>query len=268
MNYMEIRNLAFHYGEKTVFSSVNLEVRRGEIFCLVGPNGCGKTTLQHCILNLLQPQEGEIRIENREIHSYRERELAAKLAYVPQSHTPTFPYLTLDVVAMGGLRSHSLLGGNDRENRDRAMELLTELGIGQLAQVPYTTLSGGEMQLVMIARALCQNSDMLVLDEPTAHLDLGRSQDILSTIARINRQKGITILMATHDFNQPLFFEDIGNAVRMALMSDGEIRRVETPSILLNSDTLKDIYDIHSRVIEVDTGRVRHFLVTWKDEME
>ena len=266
MTYLKIRDLSFAYQKKPIFSSLNLDVTRGEIFCLVGPNGCGKTTLQHCILNLLQPSAGEILVDGKMLASYSERELAKKMAFVPQSHTPTFPYLTADVVAMGSLRKRSFFGGSENISRKEAVSILEELGIGHLSEKPYTALSGGEMQMVMIARALCQDSEMLILDEPTSHLDIGRSQDILHTISRINKERKTTIIIATHDFNQPLFFQDQKNPVRMALMNEGHISDIDNPLSLLSKDTLGDLYGIKSQVITVDTNPERHFLAIWKSQ--
>lgn len=265
MSYLEVRDLSFTYQKKPVLSSLNLEVNQGEIFCLVGPNGCGKTTLQHCILNLTKPTSGDILVKGRSLKSYSERELAAIMAFVPQNHVPTFPYQTVDVVAMGSLRKRNLLGGGERASREYAYTILEELGIGHLADTSYTALSGGEMQMVMIARALCQDSEMLILDEPTAHLDVGRSQDILKTISRINLERGITIVMATHDFNQPLYFQDQGNPVSMALMKQGQISKIDRPMDLMNQDTLGQLYGIKSQIIQLEADRLRHYLAIWKE---
>jgi len=265
MSYVEIKNLSFRYQQKEVFSQLNLQVERGEIFCLVGPNGCGKTTLQSCVLNLAAPCEGEILVDGKALASYKEKDLAGKMAFVPQKHNPTFPYQVVDVVAMGSLRTRGLFGGHEGASRQRALEILKELGMEDLWNRPYTALSGGQMQMVMIARALCQDSEMMVLDEPTAHLDLGKSIDILEIIGEINKAKGTTIFMATHDFNQPLYFEDQGNPVRMALMHEGRISKIDTPAALLNSGAPELLYGVKSQVLQVEGKTSHHFLATWKE---
>lgn len=266
MSFVEIKDLTVKYGEKTVFAALDLSIERGEIFCLIGPNGCGKTTLQHTLLQLIKPFSGEIFVDGRAASSYKTRQMASKIAFVPQSHARTFPYQTVDVVAMGSLRTRGIFGSDEQGSTEKAREIMEALGIGQLADVPYTTLSGGELQMVMIARALCQESEMLVLDEPTAHLDIGKAQEILRTISRINREEKKTILIASHDLNQPLYFEDEGNPVRMALMNEGRISQVAGPRELLESEAPKKLYGVDSRVLSVDAGgKKRHFLVTWKE---
>lgn len=259
MNLLQVRDLSFSYGRKPVFSQVALDIAPGELFCLVGPNGCGKSTLLHCILGHLKPQSGAVLIQGRPLSGYSPRELAAQLAYVPQSHTRSFPYRTLDVVAMGQTRSgRSMLAG--REQEQGALAVMEELGIAHLAQEPYTTLSGGELQMVMLARALYQDSALLVLDEPAAHLDIRRTQHILNLLLDVSRRRGTAILMSTHDFNHPLQFQDGGAQVKMALMEGGALSMGGAPVDLLTSGYLEKMYQINSQLVQVQG---RHFLAAW-----
>lgn len=265
MSSLEVTGLSFSYGTRQVFSDVSFCVEPGEIFCLVGPNGCGKTTLEHCILGHLKPDSGSIRIGGKPLASYSSRALAGQMAYVPQSHTRSFPYRTLDLVAMGQIRNRQLfqLGEGSQE---QALAVLEQLGIAHLADTQYTTLSGGELQMVLLARALCQDSDILVLDEPAAHLDVKRTQKILLQLAQISKNQGKTILLSTHDFNHPLLFQDEGAKVRMALMEKGTLSRSGLPTELLGSGCLMEIYGIHSRVLEVPADKPRHYLAAWGGE--
>lgn len=264
MSWLSVQDLSFGYGKKPIFEHLDLEVEKGQIFCLVGPNGCGKTTLQHCILNFLRPQSGKILLDGRAVNGCRERELAEKMAYVPQNHTRSFPYLTIDVVSMGSLRRHGILGIAGEAERELARQVMEQLHIGHLAESDYTSLSGGELQMVLIARALCQQSEMIILDEPTAHLDIKKSQDVLAYISSFSKEKGKTILLATHDFNQALYFQDEGNDVRMALMNEGRLSPGEAPRKLLSSSLLEEIWHIGSRILEVEAeGRKRHYLALW-----
>jgi len=264
MSLLEIDDLAFAYGSKPVFQSVGFQVDPGQIFCLVGPNGCGKTTLVHCILTHLKPQAGRILLDGRDIGEYPTRELAGRIAYVPQNHVRSFPYRAVDVVAMGRTREQGFLGSNG-DHLAEAEAAMERLGIGHLAQTEYTTLSGGELQMTLIARALVQASDILVLDEPTAHLDVRRAQDVLSVLAQAARDQGKAVVLSTHDFNLPLNLQDEGVDVRMALMDSGHLSDVATPLELLASDWLKAIYDVESRVLEVPTDPTRHFLAVWSE---
>lgn len=263
MSWLEVRNLDFSYGNKKIFEKVDLDIQPGEIFCLVGPNGCGKTTLQHCILGLLKPEKGTILLKGKPYLSYSVRERARIAAFVPQNHTCAFPYRVADVVAMGNIRKKSPFDLSLRREEKLAREIMEQMGILSLAEKEYNSLSGGELQLVLIARALCQQSDMLVLDEPTAHLDVRRAQELLRLISELAKS-GKTILMATHDFNQPLFFEDEGNRVKMALMDQGRLSTSDLPLSLLTSGEADRIYGVHSQVAELSADKKRHYFVIWK----
>ena len=264
MSLLEVRDLSFAYDAKPVFDDVSFTVERGQVFCLVGPNGCGKTTLLHCILAHLKPQHGEIHIDGTSLASLSQRELAAQVAYVPQTHTRVFPYRTIDVVAMGRTRQQRFLESG-AGSLDYARTIMQKLGIEHLADVEYTTLSGGELQMALVARALVQESKILVLDEPTAHLDVRRAQDILLLLASLAKDDGKTIVLSSHDFNQPLMLEDEGADVRMALMENGQLSDASTPLELLSSDCLNRTYGIESQIVELPTNPVRHYLAVWNE---
>lgn len=265
MSWLSVQGLSFGYGKDLIFEHLNLEVEKGQIFCLMGPNGCGKTTLQHCILNFLKPRSGKILLDGKAVDSCRPRELAEKMAYVPQNHTRSFAYPAVDVVSMGSLRRHKILSAAGESERKLALYIMEQLHIAHLAERGYTSLSGGELQMVLIARALCQKSEMIILDEPTAHLDIGKSQDVLACICALSREHGKTILLAAHDFNQALYFQDEGCDVRMALMHEGRLSFSEVPLKLLSSSLLEDTWKIGSSILETEAeGRKRHYLVIWK----
>lgn len=262
MSLLEVKDLSFSYGSHEVFSGINFSVDEGHVFCLAGPNGCGKTTLLHCILSHLKPQQGIVLIRGKQSSTYSSRQLAAEIAYVPQSHTRSFPYKTLDVVAMGRTRKQKLLESG-QAHQEVALAYMEQLGISHLAEKEYTALSGGELQMVLLARALAQESSILILDEPTAHLDIKRSQDILQILTKLSREHGKTILLSTHDFNHPLFLQDEGAAVKMALMENGCIGQIGAPVELFTSGALDAIYGICSQVLTVQAEKNRHFLATW-----
>lgn len=264
MSLLEVKDLSFSYGEKQIFSQVSFEVDIGQVFCLVGPNGCGKTTLEHCILSHLRPQNGQILIRGKKIEEYSSRELAEEIAYVPQSHTRSFPYKTIDVVAMGQTRRHGMLHSGDVQP-EKILQYMEQLGIAHLAETEYTTLSGGELQMVLLARALVQESSILVLDEPAAHLDVKRTQNILQMLCKLVKEQGKTIVLSTHDFNHSLFFQDEGVDVKMALMENGNLSKSGAPIELLSSGFLKDIYGISSQVLKVFADKPRHYLAAWSE---
>lgn len=264
MSDLKAEKLAFSYGAKMIFSDISFQVRQGEMFCLAGPNGCGKSTLLHCISGHLKYQSGDVLINGRSLHLYPPGKLADCLAYVPQNHVRSFPYRVLDVVAMGQIRSPaSLLSKNEKE--ELALFALAEAGISHLANEDYTTLSGGELQLVLLARALCQDSDILILDEPAAHLDVEHTHRILNLLLRFSREKGKSVILSTHDFNHPLQFEDMGADIKMALMDHGKLSAVSSPQSLLSSDSLEQMYQVKSRIIKLGDKPKRHFIATWSE---
>lgn len=263
MNLVEVQDLSFSYGKRQILDKVSFDVKPGEIFCLVGPNGCGKSTLLRCVLGHLRVQSGTVLVQGKPLAEYTPRALADQMAYVPQNHTRAFPFRTVDVVAMGQTRNGGLMSSS-RMQEQRAMEVLEQLHLAHLAETEYTTLSGGELQMVLLARALCQGSRILVLDEPAAHLDLGRSQKLLSILRQITQTQGKSILLSTHDCNHPLQLEDDGATVRMALMEQGRLSSGSPPMELLQSDCLQTLYGMESRVVTVPESGGRHFLATWR----
>lgn len=234
------------------------------MFCLAGPNGCGKSTLLHCISGHLKYQAGDVLIDDRPVRLYPPEKLADRLAYVPQNHVRSFPYQVLDVVAMGQIRNPATLLSK-KEKEELAFSALTEVGIPHLAGEEYTTLSGGELQLVLLARALCQDSDILILDEPAAHLDIKHTHRIMELLFRFSQGKGKSVMISTHDFNHPLQFEDMGADVKMALMDHGKLSAVSSPKSLLSSDSLEQMYQVKSRMVKISDSPSRHFVATWSE---
>lgn len=194
---LEIKDAACGYGSRTVISGLSLDIHSGEILCILGPNGVGKTTFFKTILGFLKIQGGEISIDGDNIHNWSRKKLAKVIAYVPQAHTPPFPFLVKDVVAMGRtvhLGTFASPSKNDIAIAERAMELLE---ISYLKDRIYTEISGGERQMVLIARALTQEPDFLIMDEPTSNLDFGNQIRVLEQINRLS-ETGLGIIMTSH----------------------------------------------------------------------
>lgn len=258
---IEIEKASFSYGEKEVFNDLNLKVKNGEMFCLVGPNGCGKTTLIECILGIQKLTEGNIWIEGEDILKISHNIRAEKIAYIPQNIEKTFPYMVKDIVIMG--RAHKVNMFQAPSKRDEAIveEAMEKMGISYLADKPFTQISGGESRLVMIARALAQESKILIMDEPTTHLDFKNELMLLEIIVDIMNKEGITVVMATHFLNHAYYFENNGISIRLALMRDGGFEKIGTPTELLNEENIRDIYEIKSQIIscKVDENKyIKH----------
>ena len=217
MSRIETRGLSIGYGGTVVGEGLDLDLAAGEVLCLLGPNGGGKTTLFRTLLGVLPPIAGEVRIAGRPLSSWPRRELARHLGYVPQAHAGLFAFTVEDVVLMGRTARLGRFAAPSVRDREAARTALGRLGIGALAPRVYTRISGGERQLVLIARALAQEAETLILDEPTASLDFGNQLRVLAEIARL-RQDGIGILMSTHQPEHAFKVAD-----RIALLASGRI---------------------------------------------
>jgi iron complex transport system ATP-binding protein len=209
---MEIRGAAFRYGAREIFSGIDLDVFRGELLSVLGPNGCGKSTLLRCIGGALTLHAGTVRLDKIDISSLDPGARARRIGFLFQNHTPTFPFLVLEVVSMGRAPHLGLFGVPSSKDIALAEQALDRVGILHLKDRPYTEVSGGERQLVLLARTLAQQPDVILLDEPMSHLDLRNQVRSLKAIGELAAQ-GVTMIMTTHDPNHALQFP--GRAVMM-----------------------------------------------------
>lgn len=243
-----IDGLSFAYKNRPVLQGVSLSVARGEMIGILGPNGSGKTTLIK-ILSALLTGKGEVRLSGRDIRTYGRRELSRLFAVVPQESQVIFPYTAAEIVLMGRASHHNpfaLEGARDLEVARKNMEM-TETA--SLANRYLHELSGGEKQRVLIARALAQESDILLMDEPAAFLDLKHQVQILQLMRRLNRERGLTIVAALHDVNlAALFFP------RLVMLCDGKIYRDGTPGEVLTRETIYDVYGVRVRIVKDTFG--------------
>lgn len=255
MPILEVNNISFGYDRDDVLKDINFKVNPGEIFFLLGPNGCGKTTLLDCVLGLLKPRSGGIKINDNDITGVKPEIIARQVAYVPQSHEKTFPYTVKDIVLMGRTAYIGLFGSPAAEDIHIVEEALERVGILHLRDRHYTQLSGGEGQLVMIARALAQRTPLIVMDEPTAHLDFKHELVIMETIVELVKETGLAILMATHFPNHAFYFQNNGINTRVALMENSRFLVAGNPSDVLSEENMKVIYNINARVVSysIDT---------------
>ncbi len=249
MPLLEVQNINFGYDQRDVLKDISFQVNKGEIFFLLGPNGCGKTTLLDCVLGLLRPRNGDIQINGANINGIKPESMARQVAYVPQSHEKTFPYTVRDIVLMGRASYIGLFGSPSEEDMAIVEEALALVGILHLLDRRYTQLSGGEGQLVMIARALAQKTPLIVMDEPTAHLDFKHELVIMETIVDLVKETGLSILMATHFPNHAFYFENNDIPTRVTLMNDNRFLRAGSPTEVLSEENLKLIYNINARVV-------------------
>jgi iron complex transport system ATP-binding protein len=239
---IQTRNLSFSYKDRPVLHDLSLSVESGEMVCIVGPNGSGKTTFLKILSAVLHGQ-GEVAVNGRAIQTYGRRELSGLFAVVQQEARVNFPYTAAEIVLMGRASYHSpfaLEGKKDLEVARMSMDLTDSL---LLANRYLHELSGGEKQRVMIARALAQEPEILLLDEPSAFLDLKHQVQVFELLSRLNRERGLTIVAALHDLNlAALFFP------RLIILSDGRIYRDGSPREVLTEQTIEEVYGIRVRI--------------------
>lgn len=260
MSLLELKQGSFAYGDHTIFEDISFSIEPGELFCVVGPNGCGKSTLLDCVLGLNKLQSGKLLVDGLPMREYKPRDLAQRIAYVPQDHKLTFGFSVLDIVSMGRTYEARMFEPPGEKQKAEAMHALELVGMEDFADRDYTKLSGGELQLTLIARALCQNAKVLVMDEPTAHLDFRHELTVMEIVAKLVRDEGISIMMATHFLNQAYYLEGENVPIRVALMDGGRFGAVGTPSEVLNEENLRNVFRIVTEVASDETGERKYIL--------
>lgn len=244
------QNLSFGYPGRTVGRALSLAVQPGEALALLGPNGGGKTTLLKTLLGLLPAKGGAVMLDGRPLSSISVAERARRIGYVPQAHAGAFAFSVRDVVLMGRTAHQGLFAKPSRADVAIVEAQLAELGVGHLADQPYTLISGGERQLVLIARALTQEPRYVVLDEPTASLDFGNQGKVMRQMDGLVA-RGLGVLFTTHDPNQAL-----RHASRVALLGGGALLALGTPGEVLSEERLSALYGGRVETItNMATGR-------------
>ena len=236
-----INGLSFSYNSITALKDVELELGFDEVLSIVGPNGSGKSTLLKCIDRILKPSQGAVLIDGRDVANIGLGELAKIIGYVPQSSTSTFPFTVFDMVLMG--RKPYIRWIVSERDKEIVAEILKFLGISKLAARHFNELSGGEQQKVIVARALAQQPQILLLDEPTSNLDIKHQLEVLGIIKGLTRSRHLSVIMAMHDLNLASRFSD-----RMLLLKRGCVFAVGTPESVLTEENLESVYGVKSHV--------------------
>jgi iron complex transport system ATP-binding protein len=242
---LRVERLAFGYPGRVVGRDVSFSLAAGQVLCLLGPNGGGKTTLFRTLLRLLEPHEGAVLVDGVSIAEWPRRQMARVFGYVPQAQLGTFPFTAREVVLMGRTAHVGLFASPTAHDRRQADAALEALGIAHLADRPYPEMSGGERQLALVARALAQEPSILIMDEPTASLDFGNQVRVLAHVQSLAR-RGIAVVLSTHDPDQAFLCADL-----VALLHEGRLARLGPAPEVITSATLRETYGVDVEVVTV-----------------
>lgn len=248
---LQTENLYFSYGNHEVLRGISFFADPGEFLSILGPNGVGKSTLFRCILGLLTPTKGRTLIDGRETTEMNPSELAKRIAYIPQSHSPVFNYSVRDMILMGTTSQIGRFSSPGQEQLRQAEKAMERLGIQKLANSGYQSISGGERQMVLIARALAQEAHILIMDEPSASLDLGNRIRVMQTMKALARE-GYTVIQSTHDPDQAYFYSD-----RIIALHKGMILASGDPGNVLCNTVISELYGTEVEVYSLREDRIR-----------
>ncbi len=249
MSMLIAQRLSIGYGARVVASNLSLACEAGTVTCLLGPNGIGKTTLFKTLLGLLPAMAGDVLIEGDSLSALTRREIAQRISYVPQAHTTEFAYTVLDLVLMGRTAYFGVFSAPGKVDYEYAMAALELLGIAELARHDVTRISGGQRQLAFIARALAQQTKIVVMDEPTASLDLGNRIRVLDTVQGL-AEKGLAVVLSTHEPEQAFAI-----AHHVAVLGRDSRFVIGKVAEVLTSDELSALYGVPVMVERTPSGR-------------
>jgi iron complex transport system ATP-binding protein len=242
MKLLEIDDLEFAYGSHKILDGIELDLQPGEILSIVGENGAGKSTLIKCINGINRTRNGRIKINGIDRKDFPQSEISKKIGYVPQTTPVNFPASVFDVILLGRI-PHIIWKIGKRDKRIVSQTIM-DLNLQHLAFRPYNQLSGGERQKVLIARALVQKPELLLLDEPTSNLDLRHQIEVLDTVRRsVKRSKRMSAIIAIHDLNLASRYSD-----RVAFIHEGRIIKVGEPEDVIDPETISMVYGIEADV--------------------
>lgn len=236
-----IENLDFKYKTKSILEKVSLKAERGNVVSILGPNGSGKTTFIKCINKILNPQNGTIKLDGKSITNMKQEEIAKNIAYVPQMTNDFFTGSVMDLIIMG--RKPYIKWNITEEDIDIVMSILEKMNIVELSEKNYSELSGGQKQKVLIAKALAQDTDVYLLDEPTSFLDIKNQIEVMK-MARGLASQGKIVIIVVHDLNMAMKYSD-----KIILLEKGKVISEGIPKEVLTKDNIKKVYDIEVDIL-------------------
>lgn len=255
---ISLTNGSFSYGERDIFSDLNLDLYPGEVLCLLGANGCGKTTLLHCLNGTLKLRQGKVHVDGNPLSAMSVTEISQKIGFVFQEHSAPFPFSVLEVVRMGRAPHLSFFSSPSKQDTEIAEYALETVGKIHLRTKPYTQISGGERQLVLIARAIAQEPDVILLDEPTSHLDFKNQTLIMQIVTRL-AQQGFSIIMSSHWPDHALQYSS-----KAVIMHNGTFLAIGLPDDVITENNLRQAYGIDVNILSANhpnNGRMFRFCI-------
>ena len=248
---LDIKNISLNFRDKSILSDVSFSVSAGDFFVVIGPNGAGKTSLLKVLAGLQKAQKGMVTIKDKNILNYRRRNLSQIMAIVPQHIEVGFPFTVADTVIMGRSPHLGILGMEGENDFHIAEEAMKFTDVSHLTDRKLFQLSGGELQRVIIARAICQQPEIILLDEPTTALDPAHQLKIMDLMEKFRREHGTTIIMVSHDLNLASMYGD-----RVLLLKSGRVVKTGDPKSVLNKELLEDSYGCRIQIDESPLGGV------------
>ena len=249
---IQVEHISFSYSKEPVLQDLSFCGKSGEFWSVLGANGAGKSTFFRCMLGLLRPKEGRITIDGENIADMKPSQLARKLAYIPQSHSPVFHYSVFDMVLMGTTAKQGNFQNPGKAEEEKVHKALERLHISHLWDRDYSTLSGGERQLVLIARALVQEAGILLMDEPSANLDFGNRIRVMETVRDLTRE-GYCVIQTTHDPEQAYLYSH-----GILAIDKGRVLAQGDPKEIFKADLISRLYGVEVEICQIkdDAHRV------------
>lgn len=253
---LSLNQVSFSYSDTPVLRHIDLAVEKGEMVALLGPNGSGKTTLIKLMSGVLKPTEGEIHLDGSGLSRMKRREVAQRVAVVPQQFNMPFAFTLREVVLLGRTPFLKAFSGEGKSDHRVVEQVIALIGIEELKERFFNELSGGERQKAILAMALAQEPKLLLLDEPTAHLDINHQVEILDLVKSLNREQGVNVIGAMHDLNLAALYFD-----RLILLKEGRIFAGGTPEKVLTEENIKEVFSASVQVTQHPLTKSPHITI-------
>lgn len=260
-----IEDLVYRYDKHLVLDGISFDIKPGEIIGILGPNGCGKSTLLKNLNKNLSPDGGCVLLDGADIEEIAKRDIAKKIAVVPQTNEINFSFTVREVVSMGRMPFQGLMSGESKNDEEIVENAIRQTGLEKLADRHINSMSGGERQRVIIARAIAQTPQIILMDEPTLHLDISMQFDALNLVYRLAKKRGLTVAIVSHDLPMVARYCD-----RILMLHDHKIHAIGTPEEVLTPENMKTVFNVDAEMkYDEKTGKntvILHNSYTSSDE--